>query len=73
MRKIATVSLLVVLLSGSLVAEHVYGLTDAITLGSGSDMAFWLILALSAALWRTLPGSIRSSASTAKGPPTERT
>jgi putative inorganic carbon (HCO3(-)) transporter len=58
---------------GSLVAVHVYGLTDAITLGSGSDLAFWLILALSAALWRTLPESTRSSASTAEGPLAERT
>jgi putative inorganic carbon (HCO3(-)) transporter len=54
---------------GSLVAFHVYGLTDAIVLGAGPDLALWLILALSAALWRTLPKSTRSSASAAEGPP----
>jgi putative inorganic carbon (HCO3(-)) transporter len=53
---------------GSLVAFHVYGLTDAIALGTKPGVAFWLILALSAALWRTSPESVRSSASAAEGP-----
>jgi uncharacterized membrane protein len=54
---------------GSLVAFHVYGLTDAIALGAKPGVAFWMILALSAALWRTSPESVRSSAHTADDPP----
>lgn len=37
---------------GSLVAFHVYGLTDAIALGAKPGVAFWMLLALAAALWR---------------------
>ena len=53
---------------GSLVAFHVYGMTDAIALGTKPGVAFWMILALSAALWRTSPESVGSSASAAEGP-----
>jgi putative inorganic carbon (HCO3(-)) transporter len=38
-------------LVGSLVAFHVYGLADAIALGAKPGLAFWLVLALIAALW----------------------
>lgn len=37
---------------GSLVAFHVYGLTDAIALGAKPGVALWMLLALAAALWR---------------------
>jgi len=36
---------------GALVAFHVYGLTDAIALGARPGLAFWILLALVAALW----------------------
>jgi putative inorganic carbon (HCO3(-)) transporter len=54
---------------GSLLAFHVYGLTDAIALGAKPGVAFWMILALSAALWRSSPESVRSSPYAAEGPP----
>jgi putative inorganic carbon (HCO3(-)) transporter len=54
---------------GSLVAFHVYGLTDAIALGAKPGVAFWMILALSAALLRSSPESVRSSACAAESPP----
>jgi putative inorganic carbon (HCO3(-)) transporter len=38
-------------LAGSLVAFHVYGLTDAIALGAKPGVALWLVLALSAVVW----------------------
>ena len=40
---------------GSLVAFHVYGLTDAVPLGSDRGLALWMLLALAAALWRVAP------------------
>jgi putative inorganic carbon (hco3(-)) transporter len=36
---------------GSLVAFHVYGLTDTIALGAKPGVAFWMLLGLAAALW----------------------
>lgn len=35
----------------SLVAYHVYGLTDAVALGAKPGVAYWIVLALAAALW----------------------
>jgi hypothetical protein len=40
---------------GSLVAFHVYGLTDAIALGAKPGVAYWMLLALAAALWNVAP------------------
>ena len=37
---------------GSLVAFHVYGLTDTVALGAKPGVALWMLLALAAALWR---------------------
>jgi putative inorganic carbon (HCO3(-)) transporter len=53
---------------GSLLAFHVYGLTDAIALGAKPGVAFWMLLALSAALWRSSPESVRFSAYAVEGP-----
>jgi putative inorganic carbon (HCO3(-)) transporter len=39
---------------GSLVAFHVYGLTDTVALGAKAGVAFWMLLALAAALWTVL-------------------
>ena len=39
-------------IAGSLVAFHVYGLTDTIALGAKPGVAFWLLLALAMALCR---------------------
>ena len=36
---------------GSLVAFHVYGLTDTIALGAKPGVALWMVLALAAVLW----------------------
>jgi putative inorganic carbon (HCO3(-)) transporter len=41
---------------GSLVAFHVFGLTDSILLEAKPGVAFWLLLALAAKLWYTVPG-----------------
>ncbi|MGD1995081.1 MAG: O-antigen ligase family protein [Anaerolineae bacterium] len=38
-------------IAGSLVAFHVYGLTDAVALGAKPGVAYWLLLALAAGLW----------------------
>ncbi|MFC2023157.1 O-antigen ligase family protein [Chloroflexota bacterium] len=40
---------------GSLVAFHVYGLTDAVALGAKPGVAYWMLLALAAALWNLAP------------------
>ena len=48
---------------GSLVAFHVYGLTDAIALGAKPGVAFWMLLALAAALW----GTVQEAAPQAEG------
>ena len=42
---------------GSLVAFHVYGLTDAIALGAKPGVAFWMLLALAVLLWVSLEGA----------------
>jgi putative inorganic carbon (HCO3(-)) transporter len=42
-------------IAGSLVAFHIYGLTDTIALGAKPGVALWMLLALAAVLW-----SIRS-------------
>jgi putative inorganic carbon (HCO3(-)) transporter len=36
---------------GSLVAFHVYGLTDTVALGAKPGVAFWVLLALAAGMW----------------------
>jgi putative inorganic carbon (hco3(-)) transporter len=36
---------------GSLVAFHVYGLTDTVALGAKPGVAFWVLLALAAGVW----------------------
>jgi putative inorganic carbon (HCO3(-)) transporter len=40
-------------IAGSLVAFHIYGLTDAIALGAKPGVALWMLLGMVAALWRT--------------------
>lgn len=42
---------------GSLVAFHVYGLTDTIALGAKPGVAFWMLLALAALMWVSLEGA----------------
>lgn len=42
-------------ITGALVAFHVYGPTDAIALGAKPGLALWLLLALAAATWNTMP------------------
>lgn len=37
---------------GSLVAFHIYGLADTVALGAKPSVAFWMLLALAAVLWR---------------------
>jgi putative inorganic carbon (HCO3(-)) transporter len=44
-------------LVGALVAFHVYGLTDAVALGAKPSVAFWLVLALAAAVWEREPSA----------------
>ena len=36
---------------GSLVAFHVYGITDTVALGHKPGLTFWMLLGLAAALW----------------------
>jgi putative inorganic carbon (HCO3(-)) transporter len=44
-----------------LVAHSIFGLTDAVALGAKPGVFFWLLLALTAALWRMLmSGSLRA-------------
>jgi putative inorganic carbon (HCO3(-)) transporter len=42
-------------IAGSLVAYHVYGITDAVALGAKPGFAYWMLLALAAALWNVAP------------------
>jgi putative inorganic carbon (HCO3(-)) transporter len=42
---------------GSLVAFHVYGLTDTVALGAKPGVAFWMLLALAVLLWVSLEGA----------------
>ena len=52
---------------GSLVAFHVYGLTDAIALGAKPGVALWILLALAAALWSTMTAARPAAAADAAG------
>jgi putative inorganic carbon (HCO3(-)) transporter len=45
-------------LVGALVAFHAYGLTDAIALGAKPGVAFWMVVALTAALWTVDQGDL---------------
>jgi putative inorganic carbon (HCO3(-)) transporter len=42
-------------LMGSLVAFHVYGLTDSVALGAKPGVALWMTLALAAVVWQAEP------------------
>jgi putative inorganic carbon (HCO3(-)) transporter len=44
---------------GSLIAFHVYGLTDAIALGAKPGVALWMLFALAVVLWRTTQVRVR--------------
>ena len=51
-------------LAGGMLAHLVYVITDAITLGEKSGVIFWVVLGLTAAVWR----SVKEAGAVARGP-----
>jgi putative inorganic carbon (HCO3(-)) transporter len=53
---------------GAQVAFHVYGLTDAIALGAKPGVSFWMLMALTMALWNIGPGAGQDSTRDVESP-----
>ena len=53
--------LLCIGLTGGMIAHLLYSITDAISLGEKAGIAFWIVLALTAVLWKNMREGVHIS------------